>query len=576
MVAHSTTGGVPNHANGELIGELRGAMGFDEGLVVTDDNNIAPLVAWGVAANASHAAARALVAGVDVDLQGGTNASAWGFTALRDALAGGLVTHSALRAAAGRVLTAKFAAGVMDAPTASPEAALVALQSAPHVALARHSAAEALVLLVNRNGTLPLSPSAARSVAVIGALAACDTGEGEAAALRGGAADPDPPVCPARLALLGPYSLYNGSATLVPTVLEAARTALGVARVAYSRGGGPDDPAPDAAAMAAAAATAAASSVAVLVLGDSMRTAAENLDRDSLDLPGSQLPLLSAVAAACAGASPRVPLVLLLLPGRPATFGPGNALLAGADALVVGWHPGQEAAAAVWALLTGAAYPSGKLPHAWPRSAGQVGSGAAPWSGARRNGDWLAMRDDVSHDAHDCDGGGVCYSSYVGAPATPLFGFGAGLSYTTFAYEAASAALPPLPPPPALCDATTPVVTLAVVLSNAGNHSGVEVLQAYIHDPLGVSLYVRAWKRLVAFGRSPELPPGARVEVPLAVSADDLALWDDEGRLRVAAGVYDVSIGGSAASDTLHVAVTIDEGTAARANACLAQSFRGL
>jgi beta-glucosidase len=573
MVAHSTTLNVPNHANPYLLGVLRGALGFGDGIVMTDDNNIAPLVSWGVAANASHAAARALAAGVDVDLQGGTNSSLFGYAVLPAALSSGLVAPAAVEMAARRVLTGKFASGLMDAPAASPEAALSVLQSAPHRALAATAATQALVLLINENATLPLSAAAVgagATVAVIGELGACPPTRSSGGGTLG---DPDVSGCAARLALVGPYSLWNGSAVIVPTLAEALTAAI-AARVVYSRGGGPDDAAVDEAAVAAAAAAAAAADAAVLVLGDSTATALENNDRDSLDLPGSQLALLSAVAAACAAATPRrVPLVVVLLPGRPTTFGPRNVLLGNVTALLVGWRPGQAGAAALADALAGVAPPAGKLPQAWPRSVGQIGGGASPWSAARRNGDWLGLNDDTGAGAKDCDAAGVCYSRYVDQTAMPLFGFGSGLlgyGNARFAYALATALAPP---PPPSCGPDAAAIALRVNVTNAGTAAASEVVQVYVLDPLGVSLQVRAWKRLAAFARTAPLAPGARAELALDITADDLAVFDDDMHLRVLAGNYTVSVGSDAASDTTRAVIAVTDDAAAAANACLAAAY---
>lgn len=100
---------------------MRNAFGFGDGVVLTDDNNIINLVQWGVANNATHAAARALAATVDLDLQGGTDATALGYTNLAQCLASGLVTRSQIEVAASRVLAAKFAAGLFDQPAVAPE-----------------------------------------------------------------------------------------------------------------------------------------------------------------------------------------------------------------------------------------------------------------------------------------------------------------------------------------------------------------------------------------------------------------------------------------------------------------------
>ena len=114
---------------------------------------------------------------------------------------------------------------------------------------------------------------------------------------------------------------------------------------------------------------------------------------------------------------------------------------------------------------------------------------------------------------------------------------------------------------------------LAVNVSNTGAVSGTEIVQAYLHDPLGVSLVIRSWKRLAAFGRTGELAPGSAVSLQLPVSADDLALFDDNMHLRVLPGSYGITCGGSAATDLLLTTVSISQELADAANACLATAY---
>jgi beta-glucosidase len=625
MVAHSTTLDIPNHANRWLINDvMRDAFGFGDGIVLTDDNNIANLVPWGVAANISHAAARAMAATVDVDLQGGVEPTSLGYTHLLQAVAEGTVTRQQIEAAATRVLAAKFAAGLFDDPVATDEGRLALLGAPSHVALACRAASEGIVLVTNTHGALPLTdllPSARTSeaqkvhidrtsgaikVAVIGELSACDSSSG-------GGTSPQPPVstqhrtdhvadpmprgvCPARAAMVGPYTLYNGSATTVPTIVEMMRTRLGPsAAITSVRGGGPDETAlGNTTAIAAAANAAALSDITVLVLGDSMSTAREGADRDTLDLAGSQLALLAAVAskvkaanvagkadAASALAFSPKKLIVVLLPGRPSTFGWLNTAIeaeAGVDAVVVAWRPGQCGAAAILDVLTGSVNPSGKLNQAWPRSVGAIGGSASPWL-QRRPGGWMGVHDDVTHNPN-CDAAGHCFSRYVDQSASPLFPFGHGLSYATYRYQTVTAAISPAVAmlaqsrvAAAECGPEMPVLTITVDVANIGAVDGTEIVQAYAHDPLGTSLIVRMWKRLVAFARVP-LKAAAHTTVTMNVTVDDLATFDDTMHLRVEAGVFWISVGNSSAFDILGANITVTSEAAAAATACLQNAYR--
>ena len=78
---------------------------------------------------------------------------------------------------------------------------------------------------------------------------------------------------------------------------------------------------------------------------------------------------------------------------------------------------------------------------------------------------------------------------------------------------------------------------------------------------------------LAALTRSPLLAQGERVVVSLDVSVDDLASWDDDGRLRVLPGLYTLSVGADASSDVLRVGLSVSEEDAAAGNACLSAVY---
>ena len=148
----------------------------------------------------------------------------------------------------------------------------------------------------------------------------------------------------------------------------------------------------------AAAALAAESDVAILCLGDNEETSGENFDRTTLDLPGRQLALARAVWAT------GTPTVLVLQSGRPVSANWENDHL---PAILEAWFPGEQGGAAVAETLFGDNAPGGRLPITFPRSVGQV-----PCHYARR------------------PGGG---KKYVEMDWMPLYPFGYGLTYTSFA-----------------------------------------------------------------------------------------------------------------------------------------------
>lgn len=257
---------------------------------------------------------------------------------------------------------------------------------------------------------------------------------------------------------------------------------------------------------------------------------------DSLDLPGGQLKLLEAVSRASKKT------IVVLVHGRPATFGPANELLDGVDALFAAWRPGEEAGTAIINLLTGKANPSAKLAQSWPRTVGHVLSGSSPWLQAVR-GKWIAN----SRGAQDSDG--RRYDNYVSSEyaPNPLFDFGYGLSYTEFKYGHLNVtALVPLDALLEMRDQDSkPVVRVSVEVTNTGTRVGTEIVQVYVKDPSPLP-FVPFWKRLAGFGRI-SLEPAATSRLTVEVQWQDLAMHDNQMpmHLRVFPGTYEFSAGGS-------------------------------
>ena len=147
----------------------------------------------------------------------------------------------------------------------------------------------------------------------------------------------------------------------MPTVYDALGDAFPTSEVKYLAGASFDST--DTAQIHAAVALAKQSDVAIVVVGDDLHSASEWGDRDSLDLPGSQLQLLEAVVAT------HTPVVLVTVTGRTPSFGgPANAVLANVTAMLSAFRPGQMGGVALANLLSGKVNPSGKLAQSWVRS----------------------------------------------------------------------------------------------------------------------------------------------------------------------------------------------------------------
>ena len=435
--------GVPCAADRNLLsGILRDQWGFD-GMVVADYFSIRQLVDYHeLAADAADAAATALGAGLDVELP---STDCYG-TPLLKALDAGLVSWEAFETAVRRVLCAKFELGLFEHPFVDvAEVAKVTAAAPRRLDLARRIAGKSLVLLRN-DGVLPLPPETG-SVAVIG-----PNGH-EARHLFGDYTYPAHVEALEEMRQSGqnvfsiPFSdsaSIQGAHAEAETVLDALRRRLGT-RVRFAPGCQVDGTSRDG--FDEAVALASEADVAVMVMGDKAgltldATSGEGRDRASLDLPGVQEDLVRAVVAT------GTPVVLVLVCGRPAASAWVHEHCA---AVLVAWLPGQEGAGPIADALTGALNPGGKLPISYPRTTGQI----------------------PVFYAHKPSGGRSHWKGdYVDTPSSPLYPFGHGLSYTTFALSGASVGRREVP--------WSGSFRAEVTVANTGDRAGDEVVQLYV------------------------------------------------------------------------------------------------
>jgi beta-glucosidase len=376
MAAYNRLDGQPCVASPRLLEEtLRKAWGFP-GYVVGDCGAVDDVFAHHHAEpSLEAAAAAALRAGTDLDC-------GRAYAALGPALGRGLITEAELDRALVRLFSARFKLGLLDPADATPWSSLgeQTIDSAANRQLSREAAARAVVLLENRNATLPLGP-AVRRIAVVG------------------------PTADDQEVLL---ANYHGTPSHAVTLLEgirAAARARGV-NVRYARGATLAGSGGSTAQLREAVAAARRSDVVVAVVGLDPQLEGEEResalnpagDRRDLKLPGSQERLVEALIAT---GKP----VVVVLTGGGALAVPFAA--AHAAALLDAWYPGQEGGNAVADVLFGAVNPAGRLPITFYRSIADL----PPFAD-------YAMRG----------------RTYRYLTAAPLYRFGDGRSYTTFRY----------------------------------------------------------------------------------------------------------------------------------------------
>ncbi|MDQ4060080.1 MAG: glycoside hydrolase family 3 C-terminal domain-containing protein, partial [Pseudomonadota bacterium] len=231
-----------------------------------------------------------------------------------------------------------------------------------------------------------------------------------------------------------------------------------------------------------------------------------------LKLPGRQAELLDALVAA------GKPVVLVLVAGRPLELG---AAIETVPSILMAWYPGTEGGPALADLLFGDVSPSGKLPHTYPRTIGQVPIHYARLPSGRpfRPGERFTL-------------------TYVDEDVRPLFPFGWGLTYTRFTYTNLEIVAPSVKPSEA--------VEVRVTVTNVGGRIGKEVAQLYVRDV--VASRSRPVRELKGFDKI-ALAPGESRVVSFRVPARELGFHLEDGRYVVEPGLFQVWVGGSSLAD---------------------------
>lgn len=474
MSAYMGLNGTPASGNRWLLTDvLRKTWGF-KGFVVTDAGAAHDLMPHGYAADNQDAGVRALTAGVDMEMAPPAGESA--FRTLPQSLAEGKITTAQLDDAVRTVIETKIRMGLFEHPYVDVKAADRALDDPAHRVVARIAAERTAVLLRNEGGLLPLDRKGVKSIAVLG------------------------PLADSRRDTLGPW-VFDQKIDETVTVLAGIKAKVGPAiRVDYSAGvsmpprlfpsifeSGPMKAAPrvtvdDDVEIKRAVAMARSADVAILVLGEGWNMAGEQASRTTLELPGRQQELLDAVTAT------GKPVIVLLMSARPLEL-KGRA----PQALMDIWYPGSQGGAAVANLLFGEVSPGGKLPYNWPRDVGQVPLPYAHLTGFQPE---------------------TAEQRYWNEPNSPLYPFGYGLSYSTFAFSNLRIGKAVVAPGES--------VPVSVDLKNTGMRTADEVAQLYLHQRYGTA--ARPVRELKGFERV-KLAPGETRTIQFALKPEDLSYW---------------------------------------------------
>ncbi len=488
MSAFNDLNGVPTSANEFTLKQvLRNEWKFD-GFVVSDWGSVVELISHGYAVDESDAAAKAINAGVEMEM-----ASTSYFDNIKKLLEENKITQAQIDEAVLNILTVKYKLGLFDNPYVNTEAEKILLDPA-FLEHSRTVARESAVLLKNESRTLPLNTDIS-SVAVIGPLADSPRDQ------------------------LGTWC-FDGNPENSVTPLKAIRELLGEKKVnyvnglRYSRDKSTDQ-------FSAAIAAAKKSDAIIFFAGEEWILSGEGQSRAEIDLPGVQSELLAELSKT------GKPLITVVMAGRPLAIGEE---LGESDAVLYAWHGGTMAGPALADLIFGKESPSGKLPVTFVKGPGQIpfyyyhnntGRPATAQS-------WTPI-DSISVENPQSSLG---YKSFwLDYGYTPLLPFGFGLSYTTFEYSDLSLS--------AVSMSKTGSITVKATVLNSGDMDAVEVVQLYVRDRVGS--ITRPVKELKGFRRV-NILHGEKAVVEFTIDAADLAFFNGRETL-TEAGQFDVWVG---------------------------------
>lgn len=503
MVALNSINGVPASSNTWLLQDLlRKQWGFN-GVTVSDHGAITELTRHGVARDPREAAKLAIKAGIDLSM-----ADQVYLAELPGLIASGEVKMADLDARVREVLGAKYDLGLFANPflrMGKPEDDPVDVRadSRLHREPARAIARETIVLLENRNQTLPLKKTG--TIALVGPLA--DSG----------------------LDILGSWSA-QGVAEQAVTVRAGIEKAIeGKARLVTARGSNvlddqkivdylnylnwdkPEviqDPRSAEEMLQEAVSVASQADVVVAVVGEVRGMSHESSSRVSIEMPGSQRALLKALKAT------GKPLVVVLMNGRPLALGWEKD---NADALLETWYAGTEGGNAIADILFGDHNPSAKLPISFPRSVGQI---PTYYNHLRIGRPFTPGKP------------GNYTSQYFEEEQGPLYPFGFGLSFSPFKLSGLKLSAPRIKRDQRL--------TAEATLTNEGTFEGANVVQLYIADPY--ASIARPVKELKGFQKV-TLKPGESRVVRFEIGKEQLKFINAELKEVVESGRFEVQLG---------------------------------
>ena len=489
MTSFNDNDGVPSTANTFILKDvLRDEWGFD-GLVVTDWDSMGEMIAHGFGTDRKDVAEKAVNAGVDMDMM------TFGFIShLEELVMGSEVKQSTIDNAVRNILRVKFMLGLFENPYIDAEGSKAVQYAPEHLEAARATARESAVLLKN-DGALPLTIG--KRILVTGPMADAPHDQLGTWAFDGEKAHTVTPLAALRERFPGRVSYVPGL-TYSREKRERFDDVVAAARQA---------------------------DVVLAFLGEEAILSGEAHSLADLNLKGSQSELLAALAKT------GKPVVAVVMAGRPLTI---ERDLPNCNAVLYCFHPGTMGGPAIADLVSGDANPSGKTPITFLRTVGQAPLYYAHNNTGRPyNGETLI--EDIGPEAGQTSLGNTSY--YLDYGAYPLFPFGYGLSYTTFAYSN--------PVLDKQVYGKDDCIKVSFTLSNTGKYDGTEVAQVYIRDVVGS--ITRPVKELKHFERV-SLGAGESRGIEVSIPVSELAFYGLDGIKKVEPGDFQLWVAGDSAS----------------------------
>ncbi len=488
MSAFNDLNGVPTTANSFTLKTiLRDEWKFD-GFVVSDWGAIDELIQHGFAKDGKEAAYKAINAGVNMEMV--SQNYAYNLSNLIDE---GKVEINWIDKMVGDILRIKFKLGLFENPL--PQIAEKStILSDFHKQIAKESAIESMVLLQNTDNFLPLK-SDIKSLAIIGSLA------------------------DSQIDQMGCWNV-EGKTEDVITPLSEIKSEFGDnIQINYCKGY--ENPRSNSKDYFEKAKQIVDESDAVIVfVGEDFLLTGESHSRAFINLPGIQEDLVLELAKT------GKPIVLVILAGRPLTF--GN-LTNEVKSIIFSWHPGTMSGPAISEILFGKVSPSGKLPVTFPRSQGQI-----PLYYNHKNTGRPPADNQLGRKIGTPENPEGFASYYLDVDFTPAYHFGFGLSYTKFVYSDLQLSRNVI--------TNNDKIDVSVKVANSGNFEAKETVQLYIRDLVG-SL-TRPVKELKNFKKI-NLKPGETQIVHFEISVDDLKFYDISMNYNAEPGDFHLFVGSS-------------------------------